>query len=159
VTGERGPVSQNVADVGFNADDIPDRPDFLTGEACEEWDRVVPALAELGLIAKTDRALLAVHAQTWADLQAVQGALGGEFTIVRPTGVVVVNPLYKVWESLLSTLLTVDKALGLTPASRLRLPAPPRPAANDPFDELLKRRRERERERDRKRLEGGGDGD
>lgn len=48
---------------------IPDAPDTLNADAREEWDRITPHLAKLGLISEIDRAALTAYCMAWADLQ------------------------------------------------------------------------------------------
>ena len=45
---------------------IPDPPEILKDEALAEWRRITLLLAEVGLIAKLDRAVIAGYCQAWA---------------------------------------------------------------------------------------------
>ena len=108
-TGKRIPVA------------APQMPDDLGGEAAAEWERVVPEIESMGLLATLDRAVLVRYCRGWADwceldekLQAtgllVQGARSG---LVR-------NPLWMMRSDIEVTLEALGKQLGLTPAARLR---------------------------------------
>lgn len=44
----------------------PTPPDWLDGEALEEWLRVIPELERLELVKEVDAGSLAVYCQTWA---------------------------------------------------------------------------------------------
>lgn len=44
----------------------PDPPEWLTGEARAEWDRVVPGLTRLDLLKPEDRSVLVTYCETWA---------------------------------------------------------------------------------------------
>ena len=46
--------------------EIPGCPSHLLKEARKEWKRITPELVKLGLIAKIDRAALALYCQAWA---------------------------------------------------------------------------------------------
>lgn len=53
---------------GLNVEaEAPKCPAFLTTEAKAEWKRIVGDLVSLGVVAKIDRAELAVYCQAWAD--------------------------------------------------------------------------------------------
>lgn len=44
----------------------PQAPEWLSREAADEWDRVVPGLTRLDLLKEEDRANLAAYCETWA---------------------------------------------------------------------------------------------
>lgn len=44
----------------------PQAPDWLSAEAAEEWDRVIPELSRLDLVKEQDRAALAAYCEAWA---------------------------------------------------------------------------------------------
>ena len=99
----------------------PEMPDDLDGEAAAEWERIVPEIEAMGLIATLDRGVLIRYCRGWAawvDLDEklrstgllVQGARDG---LVR-------NPLWMMRSDVEATLEALGKQLGLTPAARLR---------------------------------------
>ena len=99
----------------------PEMPDDLDGEAAAEWERIVPEIEAMGLIATLDRGVLIRYCRgwaTWLDLDQkirdigllVQGARDG---MVR-------NPLWMMRSDVEATLEALGKQLGLTPAARLR---------------------------------------
>lgn len=45
--------------------EVPDAPDCLTVDALEEWNRVVPLLKQMGIIARLYRAQLTIYCQAW----------------------------------------------------------------------------------------------
>jgi P27 family predicted phage terminase small subunit len=49
--------------------EIPDAPKTLSKEARDEWERIAPHLARLGLISQIDRAALAAYCTAWGDYE------------------------------------------------------------------------------------------
>jgi len=47
--------------------EIPDCPSWVWPEAKKEWKRITPELEKYGLIAKIDRAALALYCQAWGE--------------------------------------------------------------------------------------------
>ena len=109
----------------------PDRPAEVTGEAAAEWDRLIPEMEAAGLLAVTDRGILAAYCCAYAGLlaarheitthgwfvtepvQTSKGELLGNK--VRP------NPAAKMFRELSALVQKLGAELGLTPASRSRL--------------------------------------
>lgn len=88
----------------------PACPVWLTGDALEEWHRIVPALDRLGMLTSVDGAVLIGHCVTFGEIAATVKA--GE-------------PLKA---SLLGQMRSFAVELGLTPAARAKLSiAPPKP--------------------------------
>ncbi|WP_218062938.1 phage terminase small subunit P27 family [Arthrobacter sp. SDTb3-6] len=50
-------------------------PDWLTAEAKDEWQRVVPGLQALELLKPEDRAVLAAYCETWAEFRNATRAI------------------------------------------------------------------------------------
>lgn len=59
------PLGELLGDVQPDVE-IPGCPRHLLPEARKEWKRITPELEKLGLIAKIDRAALALYCQAWA---------------------------------------------------------------------------------------------
>jgi phage terminase small subunit len=55
--------------------EIPGCPEHLLPDARKEWERIGPELVSLGLVAKIDRAALALYCQEWAWLVWHDGCL------------------------------------------------------------------------------------
>lgn len=86
----------------------PACPDFLTGDAREEWDRIVPELDRLGVLTRVDNCVLVGHCATYGEI--VGTIKSGE-------------PLKA---ALLSQMRSYAGELGLTPAARAKLAVPKR---------------------------------
>jgi P27 family predicted phage terminase small subunit len=115
--------------------EAPDAPSHLSREARKEWDRIVPELTALGLLARIDRAALALYCQAWGRLQVVERALSSEQNRLADDGkdpsgaLVTVTPSGFSREAVLSRLAgdlgqQVDRylaAFGMSPSSRSRV--------------------------------------
>lgn len=126
---------------------IPEKPDWLKGEAAAEWDRVVPELEALGLLAGVHRAVLVTYCTAWADYvelyEAVQ-EIG--WTVPTGEGGFKRNPNAASLRDAHERLRSAASEFGMTPSALVRLATPGGPV-DDPLDELEKRRREIERRR------------
>jgi P27 family predicted phage terminase small subunit len=110
---------------------VPDRPAELTGEAAREWGRVAAELDAAGLIAHTDRGVLAAYCLAYADMLAARDAINrdGRFLsepVQTSTGKLLgsrtrEHPAVKLLERASGRLLKLSAELGLTPASRQRI--------------------------------------
>ena len=120
----------------------PARPPELTGEAAAEWERLAPELDSAGLLAVTDRGVLAAYCLAVADLLAARDAINREGRIIKTPvqtsrGDVIghkyqEHPAVRMLERASSRIDKLAAALGLSPAARSRLggdAAPAEPAA------------------------------
>ena len=99
----------------------PEMPDDLEGEAAAEWERIVPEIEAMGLLATLDRAVLIRYCRGWANWCVLDEKLQDTGLLVkgRRDGLVR-NPLWMMRSDIESTLEALGKQLGLTPAARLR---------------------------------------
>ena len=119
---------------GFNADEpvpppgCPDCPPHLSRPAQEEWDRLGPELARMGVLTLADRAAFAAYCQAWARWVEAEERLKTLPAMVRtPNGHVQQNPWLAVANKQLELMGRYMTELGLTPASRSRITVPPSP--------------------------------
>ncbi len=99
----------------------PQMPDDLDGEAAAEWDRIVPEIEAMGLLATLDRGILVRYCRGWADWCELDEKLRATGMLVKGRGDGLVrNPLSMMRSDIEATLRELGKQLGLTPASRLR---------------------------------------
>ena len=127
--GERGPVPIPHArrrNKRPNSDksievSAPSMPDDFDGEAAAEWERIVPEIEAMGLLATLDRAALIRYCRAWADWCELDEKLRATGMLVkgRRDGLVR-NPLWMMRSDIENTLRELGKQLGLTPAARLR---------------------------------------
>lgn len=91
----------------------PECPDWLVGDAREEWERIVPELDRLGVLTRVDNSVLIGHCATYGEIVATVKA--GE-------------PLKS---SLLGQMRAFACELGLTPAARAKLQGPKKGGNDD----------------------------
>lgn len=106
----------------------PDCPRELQGEARAEWQRIVPDLDQIGLLAKADRAVLIGYCQCWAAFQEAGRMMEENFTRTE----------ILIWAKLNERLLSYTRELGLSPAARARLGTVPEKADDDTLGGLLR---------------------
>ncbi len=96
-------------------------PRTIKGEARAEWNRIVPELEQIGLIALVDRAILIRYCTAWANWYELDERLTATGLLVqgRHSGVVR-NPLWMMRSDAEAVLHALGCQLGLTPAARLR---------------------------------------
>lgn len=115
---------------------IPAPPDWLKDAARQEWERVVPVLAELGVLTAVDGAVLeafcanygmAVEYQQKADAEPMVETMYGPK--VNPAA----GAALKHW----ALAKQLGAELGLSPSARTRVSAPEKPKAADPTEDFL----------------------
>jgi P27 family predicted phage terminase small subunit len=118
---------------------IPDPPDFLKGKALEEWLRVTPLLAEVGLIAKLDRAILTGYCQAWARWIECEQELEKTGLIVRaPNGYPMQSPYLSIVNKALDQVRQMSEQIGLSGSARSRIKAGDVPDEYDPAEAFLR---------------------
>ena len=123
----------------------PTRPEWLLPEAKREWNRVVPELERMGLLAKIDRAMLAGYCQCWGMyVEALKDIEKNGTTFVTDKGYEGPRPSVGIATKMLSQIATFSAKFGFTPSDRSRIAVPPASEA-DPFEEFLSQSRVAER--------------
>jgi P27 family predicted phage terminase small subunit len=86
-----------------------------------EWNRIVPEIEAMGLIALVDRAVLVRYCRAWADWCDIDEKLQATGLLVngRRNGLVR-NPLWLLRHDIETVLSDLGKQLGLTPVARQR---------------------------------------
>ena len=116
---------------------IPTRPGWLSPEAKREWNRVVGELAELGLLAKIDRALISAYCQCWAMyVDAIKDIAANGTMFVTDKGYVGQRPSVAIAARMLEKMNQLSAKFGFTPADRSKM-AMPELKEEDPFAEFL----------------------
>jgi len=87
VRGNPGKRPINLADGVNPLVEVPDIPKHLSREARKEWKRITPLLVEEGLIAKMDRAMLALYCQAWGRMAELEAALNAKIARLVDRGV------------------------------------------------------------------------
>lgn len=121
-------------------------PSWLSKEAKAVWRQTVPSLFQQGRVCVLDTAILAAYCVAVAHLQDAERELGelkakGEVVMTTARGGLKAHPLVAMAATGRRQVLQLSKDLGLTPASRARLPAPPIPfdEEDSPLERLIGR--------------------
>ena len=120
----------------------PQAPDWLEGEAREEWDRVVAELSKTCLVSPLDALSLASYCRVYAmwreaDRQVKEHGI----TFISDNGNIRCNPAAKLCLSLFEALRRMGAEFGFTPSARSRISlSPPKTEEVDEFDNFLEAR-------------------
>ena len=115
----------------FNPE-IPTVPAFLSDYAKVEWGRVCDALYQAGILAKTDRAVLAAYCQAFGRWQQAEEALAQMgardgvtkgLMIKTTNGNAVQNPLVGTANKAMADMARYAAEFGMTPSARSRIKA------------------------------------
>jgi P27 family predicted phage terminase small subunit len=118
---------------------LPTCPPWLSLEAKQEWRRVAPELARLGLLTKLDRAQLAGYCSSCAWWRRVQEVLSTQGSVyVTPKGKIEPRPEVAIAKIAGEQMNAFAAQLGLTPTSRSRMRFPQSEAEIDPMEELFR---------------------
>ena len=105
---------------------VPDCPDWLRDEAKAEWERVVFALHECGILTNIDRAALAAYCQAYARWREAEEIVAGSAQILKTAeGSVYISPALGAASMALKQLLAFAVQLGMTPSARSRIVVTP----------------------------------
>jgi P27 family predicted phage terminase small subunit len=105
---------------------IPDPPEVLsdTPDALAEWGRVTPLLAEVGLITKLDRAVVAAYCMAWARWMDCERMLKTTGLIVKaPSGYPMYSPYLAASNKALDQVRQLSEQIGLSGSARSRIKA------------------------------------
>lgn len=114
--------------------DRPAPPEGLAGEALLEWHRVCDELQADGRLDKADRAILVLYCQTWHEYQEATHGVRQHGLVIRYSNKMVApSPYFKIRKETGALLQKLLGDLGLTPAARNRMKAPPEPEEEEPL--------------------------
>lgn len=116
---------------------VPVRPSWLDPEAKKEWARIVPQLAQLGVLTDIDGSMLADYcaAHSLAVKAAKQYQREG-LVIKTPFGPQR-HPMIKVAQEARSQARLLAGEFGLSPSARSRVKIPEKPPATDTTEAFL----------------------
>jgi P27 family predicted phage terminase small subunit len=116
----------------------PEPPDWITGLAAREWERLAPELWTLGLLTILDQTVFAAYCVSYGRWRAAEELLAGEPLVSEgyeknP----IQNPLCRIAREAARDVVRYSQEFGMTPSSRVRAAAglPPRPPSK--FGDLL----------------------
>lgn len=115
----------------------PEMPRWLDAEGRREWKRVVPQLAELGILATVDRAMLADYCAAHSlAVRATREYQRAPLMTEGPHGPVP-NPLLKVAKEARAQARLLGAEFGLSAASRSRISTPEKKDQEDKSEDFL----------------------
>jgi P27 family predicted phage terminase small subunit len=106
------------------ATSVPSCPKWMSAAAKAEWRRLVPLLRDAGLLTRLDRGVLASYCTAWARLEEAERHIAEDGAVIRtPNG----YEQKSAWAGIASESAKLVERfgahLGLSPASRARVPA------------------------------------
>jgi P27 family predicted phage terminase small subunit len=117
---------------------IPDPPEMLNEEALKEWNRVTVLLADVGLIVKLDRAVIAGYCMAWARWVECEKMLVTTGLIVKaPNGYPMYSPYLSASNKALDQVRQFSEQIGLSGSSRSRIKATEPDDDEDPAEAFL----------------------
>jgi P27 family predicted phage terminase small subunit len=117
----------------------PEAPGNLEGEALAEWGRVVAELKSMGVLSRTDRAILVRYTTAWDRHRMAVNAIKRYGLVVKSAGgSLKSNPATNLANQCDAIMLRCLAEMGLSPASRgkVKVAEPPK----DALGEFLSRR-------------------
>ena len=120
---------------------IPHPPALLEGDALREWRRITVLLAEVGLITKLDRTVIAAYCQAWARWLECERMLKTTGLIVRtPNGYPAYSPYLAASNKALDQLRQLTEQIGLSGSARSRIRATEPSEGQDETEAFLRGR-------------------
>ena len=114
---------------------IPTCPRELSATAKKEWRRIAPELARLGLLARIDRAALALYCDNYGRwIEAIQAIQQYGVVIKSPTGFPMQSPYVAIANKAGEQVRLLLGEFGMSPSSRTRVHAEPATPKDDPFE-------------------------
>lgn len=118
---------------------VPRCPASLRPAAKAEWRRVVKILAPLNILSPADQRVLACYCSAVAQLDEIEELLAREgLTTTTEKGATKAHPAVAMQRSAWAAVLRFAAVIGLDPAARMRVKAPPPAEEKDEFAEFLK---------------------
>jgi P27 family predicted phage terminase small subunit len=119
---------------------IPACPACLGDNARREWKRLARELAELGLLTRLDRGLLAAYCQAHALWVEAVSSIERYGTMIKsPNGFAMQSPYVAVANKQVDIMVRIAAEFGMTPSSRTRIRVGER-HPEDPFEAYLQHR-------------------
>jgi P27 family predicted phage terminase small subunit len=99
----------------------PTAPDWLSAEAADEWDRVMPELSRLDLVKESDRAALAAYCEAWATFRAASETVQREGLTIEARQGVLAHPAVAIARNAGREMRSWAAHFGLTPSTEQAL--------------------------------------
>lgn len=122
---------------------VPPPPDFMEGEARNEWERITPQLEKLGLISILSRGPLVAYCMSWARYAEAEKKLADLGLLTKShTGHVNTSPYLWIANKEQKIFNGIAAEFGFTPSSQTRIIAPPKKKKADSSSGFASTRRE-----------------
>lgn len=114
-------------------------PQGMKGEAVEEWNRIVPLLAENTPVSELDRTLIEVYCNAFAQYKLCEREVNHDGVVVTSTtGTKVRNPYIMEEHEAIKTIKVTATELGLSVNARAKLELNnAKTDKSDPFEKVL----------------------
>lgn len=96
-------------------------PDWLSPQAVEKWDIVVPELQAIGILATVDLDMVALYCESYAEYRRALAGVTTEL-IETQNHNIVQHPAVSLRNAAFERMVKLAREFGFTPASRLSLP-------------------------------------
>jgi P27 family predicted phage terminase small subunit len=101
---------------------IPDPPEEVTGAALDEWHRITPLLAAMGLLSRLDRAALVGYCIAWGRWMEAEAELEKYGAVVKsPNGFPVQSPFLAIANRAMKQVKEFLVEFGMSPSARTRV--------------------------------------
>lgn len=118
---------------------VPPRPTWLNAEGKAEWDRVVPQLEALGILAVIDQSMLADYCTAHALAVNATKKYQREGMTIKVNGQLQKHPAVKIAQEARAQAARLAGEFGLSPSSRTRISTPAGDDALNAANEKMKR--------------------
>lgn len=119
---------------------MPTAPSFLSDEARKEWRRMGKHLLGMGLVTEIDKAMLAAYCSAWGRLVDAEAKLAATGSVIKaPSGFIVQSPYLAIVNKAIEQLTKIAPEFGMSPSSRTRVKATPKPKEKSPLEKLRER--------------------
>jgi P27 family predicted phage terminase small subunit len=108
----------------------PEMPEYLIGLARTEWERIVPLLENMGILAECDQTMLALYCTAFAEWREADDLCESP-VITTVNGNIIQNPALSIRTNAWERLKKVCAEFGMSPAARTGLAILPKVKKED----------------------------
>lgn len=120
---------------------VPEPPSILKKDALAEWKRITPLLADVGLITKLDRAIVASYCVAWGRWVECEQKIRRQGMVVKsPSGYPIYSPYFTAANKALAQVRQLAEQIGLSASARSRIKAGEPAGGFDGGEDFLSRR-------------------
>ena len=113
-------------------------PGWLSGEAAQMWDSLVPQLCSQGVLESTDLHNVEIFCLAYARMREAERHIQSHgLTVLSALGGLAKNPACTIFNEACRQIATFGALLGLDPSSRSRIMGAGKSGQENPFTQLL----------------------